>query len=114
MKNEKIGMVLKKYRKKNSMSVSDVAMELRNKYHLQVAEKTIYGWESNQAHPTTDMFLTLCEIYQLNNINEILNGENHDFVITAKERALIEHYRRQPEMQSAVQKLLGMAPAGKA
>ena len=59
MKNEKIGQALKKYRKKNAMSVPDVALKLRTEYNRKVAEKTIYGWESNQAHPTTDMFLTL-------------------------------------------------------
>ncbi len=108
MKNEKIGQALKKYRKKNAMSVPDVALKLRTEYNRKVAEKTIYGWESNQAHPTTDMFLTLCEIYQINSLNEILDGENHEFAITANERRLIESYRQQPKLHYAIHKLLGI------
>ena len=32
---------------------------------LTVAEKTVYGWESNQAHPTSDVFVALCDIYKI-------------------------------------------------
>ena len=42
MKNNQIGVMLKKYRKMNSLSVNDVVVELQDKYGVQVAEKTAH------------------------------------------------------------------------
>lgn len=118
MKNEKIGSMLKKYRKQNSMTVSDVVAQLQDRYNLTVAEKTVYGWESNQAHPTTDMFIIMCELYKINNLKEALepqsiqnSARNREFPITAEERSLIEHYREQPDLQEAVKRVLNMEPS---
>lgn len=109
MKNNKIGEVLKKYRKLNGYQVRDVAGILQEKHQLNVAEKTIYGWESNQAHPTTDMFLILCEIYQIANIADIFypsNPDISDFAVSSEERNLVEAYREHPELQPAIKRML--------
>lgn len=108
MKNKQIGKVLKKYRKLNQLSVSDVAVELSEKYGVTIAEKTIYGWESNQAHPTTDMFVALCGIYKINSISDVFSdaGNAKGFPITADERQVIEQYRKKPELQPVIRKLL--------
>ncbi len=109
MKNNQIGLMLKKYRKLNALSVSDVALELQEKYGVNVAEKTIYGWESNQAHPTSDMFVALCDIYKINNISDVFHSkESKGFHITAEERDLIQNYREHPEMHAVIRKLLNM------
>jgi len=110
MRNNLIGPVLKKYRKQNQLSVQDVVLELSDKYHVKIAEKTVYGWETNQAHPTSDMLLALCDIYKINNIVEAFsdNGENKGFYITPEERTLIKHYRQNPDLQKAIRKILGM------
>lgn len=109
MKNEQIGIMLKKYRKLNALSVSDVVVELYDKYGVEVAEKTIYGWESNQAHPSSDIFVALCDIYKINNISDVFNSrEPKGFPITAEERHLIEHYRLYPEMHAVIHKILNM------
>ena len=109
MKNDQIGVMLKKYRKLNALTVSDVVVELNDKYGVQVAEKTVYGWESNQAHPTTDVFVALCDIYKINNISDVFNSKDpKGFPITAEERKVIENYRLHPEMRGAVKKLLNM------
>lgn len=50
MKNNLIGKMLKKYRKINALSVTDVVLELSKKYGVTIAEKTIYGWESKRPH----------------------------------------------------------------
>lgn len=109
MKNNQIGIMLKKYRKINALSIHDVVVELQEKYGVDVAEKTVYGWESNQAHPTSDVFVALCDIYKINNISDIFHAkESKGFHISAEERQLIEQYRKHPEMQSVVRKLLNM------
>lgn len=111
MRNDKIGEMLKKYRKLNSMSVSDVVYELEMRYDMQVAEKTVYGWESNQAHPTTDTFVILCELYKITNLHEAMgksSGRGKDFPISSDERAVIQKYREQPELQPIVKRVLNM------
>lgn len=115
MKNNRIGEVLKQYRKQNAMSVTDVMIALRDKYELSVAEKTIYGWESNQAHPTADTFVALCEIYKIRNFADAFSesavkrtAKPKDFLISAEERSIIEQYRKYPELQDAVKRVLNM------
>ena len=101
--------MLKKYRKMNALSVGDVVVELNEKYGVKVAEKTVYGWESNQAHPTSDVFVALCDIYKINNISDMFHTkEPKGFPITAEERQLIEHYRLAPEMHAVIRKILNM------
>lgn len=109
MKNNKIGEMLKKYRKMNALSVGDVVVELQNRYGVNVAEKTVYGWESNQAHPTSDVFIALCDIYRINNIPDVFcSEESRGFHITSEERKLVENFRKYPEMRAVVRKLLNM------
>jgi len=110
MKNNQIGIMLKKYRKLNSLSINDVVVELEEKYGVTVAEKTVYGWESNQAHPTSDVFVALCDIYKINNISDVFSNqkESKGFPITAEERHLIEQYRNMPELQDVIKRILQM------
>ena len=110
MRNDQIGPMLRKYRKQNALSVQDVIFELSDKYGVTVAEKTIYGWESNQAHPTSDVFVALCDIYKISNLPEALSDGNEakGFMITPEERELVEQYRKNPDLQKAIRKLLGM------
>jgi hypothetical protein len=53
------------------------------------------------------MLLVLCDIY---NIDDVLGtfgySQNKNFHITNHEKDLIEKYRKHPELQSAVDKLL--------
>lgn len=106
MKNEMIPKVLKEYRKRNQYTVNDVAV-LLNERSINVAPKTIYGWESGQSQPSADVLLTLCEIYNVKNILNTFgyNGDG-DFQLSSQERALIKSYRAHPELQEAVNILL--------
>ncbi len=110
MRNNNIGDVLKEYRKKRDLTVGEVAVTLQSKYHLNVAEKTIYGWESNQAHPTSDMFLVLCEIYQIHDILDTFQGqESQDLTLSFEEQKIITQYRKQePGVQTAIKRVLGI------
>ncbi len=108
MKNDQIGKILKKYRKLNKLSVNDVSVKLSEQYGVNVAEKTIYGWESNQAHPTTSTFVALCDIYKINGISEIFSDdvEPKGFPITTDERQILEQYRSKPHLQGIIKKIL--------
>jgi hypothetical protein len=110
MKNDQIGKILKKYRKINLLSVNDVVIELEERYGVNVAEKTIYGWESSQAHPTAPMLIALCDIYKINNIAEVFSDqiETKGFPITQEERHLVEQYRRNEDLQPVIRKILDL------
>lgn len=106
MKNHLIPKVLKEYRKKNKYSINDVALLLKER-SIHVATKTIYGWESGQSQPSADTLLTLCELYNVQNILQAFGYESEDhFQLTSQERALIKSYRAHPELQEAVNILL--------
>lgn len=113
MKNEMIAKVLKETRKKSNLSVKEVAQKLSEK-SLSVAEKTIYGWESGQTQPDADTLLILCKIYNIDNILGAFGyKEEEPFHITAHEKELIMRYRKNPQMQDAVETLLGMREVSK-
>ena len=110
MSNEYIPRVLKEYRKRNHFAVNDVSLMLHER-SLEVAPKTIYGWESGQANPSADMLLTLCEMYNITDVLTVFGYTKDDsfFHVTPSERALIESYRNHPELQTAVNKLLDLS-----
>lgn len=109
MQNEYIPQILKEYRKKNNLTVNDVSLLLLER-SIKVAPKTIYGWESGQANPSADMLLTLCEMYNITDILTVFGYKKEDapFHVSPSERALIESYRRHPDLQKAVNKLLDL------
>ena len=105
-----ISKVLKEYRKRNNYSVKDVSILLEER-DIKAAPKTIYGWESGQSQPNADTLLTLCEIYNIENILSAFGyTDKVEFQINSQERALVKSYRAHPELQSAVNILLQQRP----
>ena len=107
MKNPLIGERLKHYRKACKLSVEQVS-ELLSEIQ-PVAPKTIYGWESGRTQPDADTLLRLCRIYEVNDILESFSyktSRKNVFKLTPQEKLLIEEYRKHPNMQGAIQKLL--------
>jgi transcriptional regulator with XRE-family HTH domain len=108
MKNIQIGAALKTMRKNRGWTIHDVVVQLNDLYNIAVAEKTVYGWESDQTYPRTETLLLLCELYQSDTFtgNLLHIPADKSFPITADERHVIEMYRRHPELQSAVKRVL--------
>ncbi len=107
MDNKLIPILLKEQREKNSLSVKDVASLLKER-SIAVAPKTIYGWENGQACPSADVLLTLCEIYNIKDILATFGyADRETFHVTKQEQAVVEAYRSHPELQEAVDLLLG-------
>lgn len=110
MKNPKIAMYLKYYRKMNNLSVAEVSDILR-KHNINAAIKTIYGWENGQSQPDADTFMLLCDIYNIENILETfgyVESEQEQLILSDKEKELIKSYRNHPEMHDAINRLLEM------
>ena len=99
MRNDIIGEVLKKYRKANGLEVHDVSLLLKERYGLDIADKTIYGWESNQAHPVTDTFVVLCEMYHIADVGKEFstNSTPISSIVTIDEFELLSSYRELPK-----------------
>jgi transcriptional regulator with XRE-family HTH domain len=108
MNGRLIGDILKRARKRHGWTVSDVVVRLKKDYDLDVAEKTIYGWESDQSYPRTESLLVLCELYRFEDIADgLLKAPSvGEFQITTDERNVILKYRRHPELQGVVDRVL--------
>ncbi len=110
MKNPRIAMYLKYYRKLNNLSVAEVS-EILRKHNINTAVKTIYGWENGQSQPDADTFMLLCEIYNIENILETfgyIEGDKEQLILSEDEKKLIMHFREHPEMHEAIRRLLEM------
>lgn len=109
MKNPNIAHVLKQYRKKNDISVNDVSNILKENNNY-AAPKTIYGWESGQTQPDADTLMFLCDLYGITNVLETFGyqepDDNKPLILSPKERTLLLEYRKQKDMQPAIDRLL--------
>lgn len=109
MKNPNIAAMLKYYRKLNKLSVNEVS-DILKKYHNDAAPKTIYGWESGHTQPDADTLMFLCELYHIENILETFGyrkaSASEQLTLSEKEKNLILQYRKNTEMQPAIDKLL--------
>jgi transcriptional regulator with XRE-family HTH domain len=106
--NRLIGNMLRKERLRHGWTINDVVIRLRDDYNLNVAKKTIYGWESDQSYPRTESLLILCEMYRIEDIaTGLLKAPAMgNFQITADEREVIIKYRQHPRLQSVVKRVL--------
>lgn len=107
--NTKIGSKLKEYRKNHGWTVENVSEELCQRYELNIADKTIYGWESDQSLPRTQSFLALCELYHIERPYEdfpVSRRQQKPFSITPEERELLAKLRKHPEFRDIINRIL--------
>ena len=108
MKNPVIAKMLKYYRKANNLSVDDIAAYL-DECGISVANKTIYGWESGQTQPDADILLYLCKYYRITDILGTFGYSKkkkpETITYSLKERDLVDAYRKNINMQAAVDNL---------
>lgn len=97
-----------KIRKESGHNIEEVQQELAEKYHIKVAVKTIYGWESGKVHPPIKTFIALCKIYQIRDIYELFADNEDLFDDLIKEQRLINSYNKNVKYQAAVDKLLSL------
>lgn len=110
MQNEMMPKVLKEYRKRNHLTVKDVSLLLHER-SIEVAPKTIYGWESGQSSPSASLLLSLCEMYNITDVLSVFGYTDRETIyLTKSEQRLIEAYRNHPELHEAANILLGCRP----
>lgn len=92
-------------RKKKGISQEELAIK------LNVVRQTVSKWEKGHTQPDADTLMRLCNIYHIDNVLEIFGykiSKKSVFNLTPHEKNLIEEYRKHPDMQKAVQRLLEM------
>lgn len=111
MRNPNIATALRYYRKLNNLSVNDISNYLK-KCGITAAPKSIYAWENGTTQPSADTLMELCSYYQIENILETFGYDTDSdsprlsYLLNQEEKAVIDAYRKNPSMHSAVKKLL--------
>lgn len=83
-----------------------------------VTKSTVKKWEDGFiSNMRRDKIASLAKVLHINPVS-LINGElvllnhNNDFFLSDREKELVVAYRKQPNMQDAVDKLLGIAAVG--
>ena len=111
--NNLIPTRLKMARERAGLTVDQVSAMLSQRGH-SISIKTLYGYEVGVSSPKISTFMTLCEIY---GISDLLGEFGYaqpsppTLRLSAHEHELILAYRSRPDMQPAVDTLLGITSA---
>ena len=93
---ENIGAKLKKIRESKKMSRKTVADKLKE-YGIDISDKTLYGYEVGRTSANADMFLALCEIYEIKDIlgvfYDVDMGEDKEVLLSPFEQKIIDKLR---------------------
>lgn len=87
------------YRKKNSMLQKDLAAK------LGVSTSAVSNWESGINYPRLDTVYKICDALEIS-VGQLLGLG--DSLYSRDDQELLDAYKEHPEMQDAVQKLLGL------
>lgn len=96
-----IGSRIRKYREERKISRSELART------LGLTVSCISNWELGQNDPAADHLGDLCRALQVSP-SELLGVQLIDGELSAQERKLVSAYREKPELQQAVNILLGI------
>lgn len=97
-----IGSRIRKYREERKISRAELAKV------LGLTVSCISNWELGQNDPAADHLGDLCRALQVSP-SELLGVQLVDGELSQQERNLISAYRDKPELQQAVNILLGIA-----
>ncbi len=103
MSRETIARVLRRLRLQSGLTANEVG-EMIGK-----SGKTVNAWENNRGQPDADMLMCLCDVYNVKDIlAEFREVENDVFTVSHHEKEVVTAYRENPDMQPAVDRLLGV------
>lgn len=96
-----IGSRIRKYREARKLSQKELA-EL-----IGVSNGRVSNWEQGLNRPDADMLADICRALNVSP-SELLNVHLSEDELTVQERQVIRAYRAKPELQKAVDILLGI------
>lgn len=65
--------VLKVIKREKKISIKDVVEYLKQEANVEIAEKTVYGWENLSSRPDVVCFMALCNLYEIENIQGLFH-----------------------------------------
>lgn len=65
---------LREKRRTSGLKVQEVLDRLKD-YGVNISDKTLYHWENGKRNPNADEFFALCEIYEVESLNEFRGTE---------------------------------------
>ena len=101
---------LRKVRKSKDITIDELYHFLLEN-NVQVAKKTVYGWDSATTTPNVKTFLLICKFYGIKDVYSLLEvymPEDDILSISNKEKKLIEQFREKKEYQKPILKLLDL------
>ncbi len=107
MSKQYFASVLKRLREKSGLTADQVGAMVGK------SGKTVNGWENARSQPDAEILLQLCDIYHVEDIMFEFRGIKDEiaedvFSLTIHEKEVIIAYRNKPDMQNAVDTLLGI------
>lgn len=103
MSRETIAKALKRLRLQSGLTADQVGKLVGR------SGKTVNAWENNRGQPDAEMLMLLCDIYNVSDIlAEFREDAKEAFAVSEHEKAVITAYRSNSDMQSAVDRLLGV------
>lgn len=102
---------LKFFRERAGMTIYEVGSRIGK------SGKTVSAWEKGRGQPDADMLITLCDLYDISSIAELLGQKEEQPQISAGlqlsplEEEIVEAYRAAPDvLQKAVLDILHIQP----
>ena len=93
---ENIGEKLKEIRESKHLSRREVADKLKG-YGFDISDKTLYGYEVGRTSANADMFMALCQIYEIEDVLATFDNTGYkadgSLFLNEEETALILKYR---------------------
>ena len=89
-----------------NLTIADVVSTLKE-CSIDVADKTVYGWENGRAQPDLASLLVLCDLYHIHNILDKFGyTASSSGDLSTEERLIIYRLRQNKDMMAVVKKLL--------
>ena len=104
MTKEEIGQILRGLRTSAGMTQKDVAEAIGRK------QQVVGHWETGYSQPDANTLFVLCDLYGAD-INEAFGFTTKKVDLNKHEQAVIVAYRKNPDMQAAVDRLLHIEAA---
>jgi transcriptional regulator with XRE-family HTH domain len=81
MTKSEIAKTLRIYRQKANLTGTEVIKKLKAR-GIEFTDKAIYNWETGRSQPDCDTFLSLCDIYGIDNIMSAFEYKSEEAVGT--------------------------------
>jgi len=105
---KQIADLLKDMRLEKDLKGPEVVRLLKQRFDIELSDKTLYGYENGVSSPNIPTFLALCDIYEIEDVLGALEKTRpHRRTLSPTEERLIKYFKAaSPELQEAALRML--------